>query len=758
MGTEMLNRRLAEALREKQTSRRLTELEQEILRLCTESGAVAASLLEAVDKVSVRDQPGSFDAARGVITALWKRKSIMALGSRLASLKGRLTDAILINMQLDMASISQKQSQFWTLSGDDTKTIQEWARAQQKHMEQLQENLVKAVTASHLQLLQSLEESSWEGLPSWDKSPVAHTLTESLLNLLDYGEIRDRESKISRTFEVTLQWIFSKKSGRSNFRDWLVGGNGVYWITGKPGSGKSTLMKMLCQDPQTTELLASWSGSTPVVTAAHYFWNSGTELQTSQEGLLRCLLHQALSARLAVRPSSSLSSKWSAFSLSVISRQSNRLGSNSSIASNALNWDQLIQAFRFLVEEDKESMVNYVFFIDGLDEYVGEPRKLISIVQQLASYPDVKICVSSRPLIVFDDAFKKSPKLMLQDFTKGDIALYANENLSRSVAFRELTRYDPAYASRLIEDITSKASGVFLWVVLVVRSLLEGIAEGDNLTELARRFEELPEELDELFKKMLHGMTGDHFRDAAHLFRLFSKATTRRSVLLLSLADDHDHEWALKQPVRVLTAEELLFRANAMRRRLSSRCKGLLEIGPLGLPPDYVWQGSRKCSAGTTLPSVAACPSLGDARRPPTEDTDANDGYLLAAAEIDYLHRTVKDFLTSPLMGLQIVQGSDKSFTPHAGLFRAHLVHLKAVPIDELRPTLFVDVVSRCLDEVCKLSQYDKELHIRYLDALDDAVQQLATKRNANSMTYIETIWGKGSGDYHWVSTDTRLK
>jgi hypothetical protein len=246
------------------------------------------------------------------------------------------------------------------------------------------------------------------------------------------------------------------------------------------------------------------------------------------------------------------SSKWEAFSLSVGNRTSRQSISTrpTSLPNHSLSWEELIQVLRFLVEENADTPVNYVFFIDGLDEFLGESSGLIALVQRLVSYPNVKICTSSRPWIVFEDAFKQQPNLMLQHRTLSDIAHYANESLSTNLAFQELRQYNADYASRLIENITTKASGVFLWVVLVVRSLLEGLEQGDRPTELQRRLDHLPEELHNLFKKMLHGLTGDHFRDAAQLFQIFRASGTKPSVLLMSLADDEDDNWAITRGVR----------------------------------------------------------------------------------------------------------------------------------------------------------------------------------------------------------------
>jgi hypothetical protein len=47
---------------------------------------------------------------------------------------------------------------------------------------------------------------------------------------------------------------------REKWINWLSSGNGIFHIAGKLGSGKSTLMKFLCNHPQTKDALQKWAG------------------------------------------------------------------------------------------------------------------------------------------------------------------------------------------------------------------------------------------------------------------------------------------------------------------------------------------------------------------------------------------------------------------------------------------------------------------------------------------------------------------
>lgn len=61
-------------------------------------------------------------------------------------------------------------------------------------------------------------------------------------------------------FENAARWQHG-----NNFRKWLTSSDGTFWITGKPGAGKSCLMKYLFEHQRTKELLQTWAGENVVL-------------------------------------------------------------------------------------------------------------------------------------------------------------------------------------------------------------------------------------------------------------------------------------------------------------------------------------------------------------------------------------------------------------------------------------------------------------------------------------------------------------
>ncbi|KAI0871317.1 hypothetical protein GGS24DRAFT_471965 [Hypoxylon argillaceum] len=352
---------------------------------------------------------------------------------------------------------------------------------------------------------------------------------KSILQSLYFSQLKDREFAVADAHKNTLEWIF-KPTSSTNFVEWLQEGNGIYWIAGKAGSGKSTLMKFLKDHPVTLQHLEKWAGKKPLIIAQHYFWSSGTSIQKSQEGLFRALLLQILTQRTNL--------------IQIVSET--RWNAQYADCFNPWSRAELERALENLATIDDVDC-KICLFIDGLDEYDGDHAQLVSVIRRISSANNIKTCVSSRAWFSFSDSFENSRwKLYLQDLTCEDIRRFVQDNLQNDTRFNRLQQRNRYAADEMTSEITRRANGVFLWVFLVVRSILRGLGNEDTISDLQRRLGELPSDLQEFFDRMLSSIEEVYIKRVARLFLTMSYAETTFPVITFYFMDFGDESFSLK--------------------------------------------------------------------------------------------------------------------------------------------------------------------------------------------------------------------
>jgi hypothetical protein len=184
---------------------------------------------------------------------------------------------------------------------------------------------------------------------------------------------------------------------------------------------------------------------------------------------------------------------------------------------------------------------------------------------------------------------------------------------------------EPVKTPQLVKEIVQAADGVFLWVYLVVVSLLKGLGNCDEVLDLQRKLRLLPKDLKQLYIYMIKGVDEDYQEEAAQFFKLFNttqnlddesfptgKKATGRSVkpmtiLALCVAKEPEEEIPAMVKRYKDSYETVIPRCRDMSRRLQSRTGGLLEVQLRGAKLDQI----------------------------------------TPAMKVGYLHRTVRDFLIS---------------------------------------------------------------------------------------------------------------
>ena len=430
---------------------------------------------------------------------------------------------------------------------------------------------------------------------------------EKFLETLRFESIADRHDSIATAHLQTLSWVLTPGSHQDiswhDFPSWLEStitlGN-IYWITGKPGSGKSTLMRYLADSEITETMLRSWAGSKPIRFLRCFFWNPGNIMQKSMEGLLRTLLYQALcntdideDVLQAIAPA-----RWHSFMYDVKPPKAWTAG-------------ELSLVFRNTVSAlSKHSSL--VLFVDGLDEFGterAEREDLVNMFLGMLDTPNVKMCLSSRPWNEFRDTLGDFPSLRLDDLTRDDMRDFVQTELGDSRAFQDLAQVAPDEVNELQEQLTVKSDGVFLWLHLVTRRLKTAAQDGKSLRKLQELLNEFPPDLDDFFQDMLRRIPEQDRSQTSKIFQLIldDRVGSLPSLMTISFTDEDVLDFALTNAVQTFSRAQILSRVVSFKRRLNSQCMDLLISGSERLSLGYRW-----------------------------EDT-----------QIEYLHRTVKDFLMS---------------------------------------------------------------------------------------------------------------
>lgn len=524
------------------------------------------------------------------------------------------------------------------------------------------------------------------------KLEVEHQILESLY----FEAMAERQEEVDEAHRNTFGWLFNPpETGQtwSSFVDWLRSDSSTYWINGKAGSGKSTLMRYICESERTEKELLLWAGSLPLTMSSFFFWNGGTIEQRSQTGLLRSLLYNTLRRYPELIPIV-MPSIWAR-------GYSQAIDPWEHYKPEPFNLKTLTQFFKRLLQQTLVPL-KICFFIDGLDEYEGSPADLADLFTEVATSNNVKVCLSSRPLVAYEYAFETCPSLRLQDLTVEDIRSYVYNTLHIDKRFQNLCLREPERAPQLVTELVTKADGVFLWVKVVIRSILTGLGNRDHIIDLQKRLRELPSDLEALYEHMLMKRIEPFYREkASSLFqivrasrdlndRLEKLGETRMPLTLISLsfADDDDPNLAFTSDIKLLPELKLSIRCNTTEDRLKVRCAGLLELH-----------------------------GMIDRSNP-----DARLELAKLHWKVRYLHRTVRDYLEQENVWTTIIALTRNSdFNPNVSLLKSCLLQLKTSPIENTKT--LPDTIWRCAAlglEHCREAELKQDpAYIALLDQLD---------------------------------------
>ena len=481
------------------------------------------------------------------------------------------------------------------------------------------------------------------------------------LEALYFPEIYVRQESIAEAHSQTFQWIFDASGEEvrpwSNFVGWLESGHGIYWINGKAGSGKSTLISYISQDSRVISFLRSWSGPKKIIIPTFFFWNAGSPMQKTTIGLLRSLLYQILDQKPH---------------LMLPLAQATLIGEQIYPPIPAWTEKRLLATLSHLIR--LLSISSHVcFFIDGLDEYEGSKDAVLALIDDFSQYKNVKFCLSSRPDKSFGEAFQSSAMLRLQDLTKWDIKAYVKAKIEQVLIKNDSHATNAEYLSRISRKIHERAEGVFLWVDFAVRSQIEGLRNEDSPEELEKRLDQLPDEIEGIYAHMLDKIPKAYRPEiACYLHMLMSESGWLFDSLFQIALIFNRHAEDILDSSPSFSLESLRSHCALTGRRLLATCPALLEIicrnsGVDGPPySDIKYAAWAKCYLST-------------AQRP-LNTAEAIYGYRHWNA-VQFIHRSAKDFMQENGVGRAFLQANTPpGFSCNESMVNLALVDLVVFP------------------------------------------------------------------------------
>lgn len=329
---------------------------------------------------------------------------------------------------------------------------------------------------------------------------------------LSISETKFRISNVHEAYKATFHWLFDPDV--VPFSHWLSRGTETtepfFWIKGKPGSGKSTLMKFAMRDSRTVALLGGISDSEPQWTlVAFFFHDRGSSIQKSLLGLLREVVDSTLKQLPQLMPHAI------AVYRDLVKSQRNKLP------------DWHVEALRNVMQRitgQRETHVKLLLFLDALDEHEGDNDLLLQLLKEWTQnvdgyYVTLKICLASRSWPVFTQQFEVGPNFAIDQFTKEDIRIFTESRLSSS-HMGSVPLLESESLGYLTKQITTKAKGVFIWVRLVTDRLAKNIRDGTPFQVLSRIIAETHEELEELYDDTLRRINAQYANETHVMFQM----------------------------------------------------------------------------------------------------------------------------------------------------------------------------------------------------------------------------------------------
>lgn len=376
------------------------------------------------------------------------------------------------------------------------------------------------------------------------------------------------------TAENTCSWLLHDK----RYQAWSEQDQGLLWITGKPGAGKSTLMKFAVshaeaasshddRDELSSRVDEDGSENRFIgedVVLCFFFFGQGTSLQKSPMGFLRAILHQALP-------------RYRRKLLELSDTFEGRCASQGTPGKDWYWHEKELEQHLFELLEDATQSDSIQLFVDALDECGEEDAlRLVDLFERL-----MKQILQNQGRLKILFSCRKYPILHLENGTE-IVPEESNQDDIKKVVFRILQKgqFLEARAREIGEAIVENSSGVFLWAVLVAPQVVDMNRKGKPIAAIKIGIKKIPRELHELYKRILlnSAMEEDDFLCSLKLFQWVCFTERRLSVPEMQHAMALDPDTQYKSVDEYVEGPDMAEDESKMARMINYLSKGLVEV------------------------------------------------------------------------------------------------------------------------------------------------------------------------------------
>ncbi|KAF9781969.1 hypothetical protein IL306_012090, partial [Fusarium sp. DS 682] len=375
--------------------------------------------------------------------------------------------------------------------------------------------------------------------------PLSET-AKACLKSLAFEDMDGRQVKIDDAAEGTCKWLLNHKT----LIEWTRQHRGLLWIKGKPGSGKSTLMKYA------RDALPSLYG-TDTLAFSFFFHGRGHELQRTLLGLFRSLLHQLLCRVPGALPDL----------IENFEEKSKTVGE----PGEKWQWHlQPLQAFLKLSLPRILRRFPVILFIDALDEcgeqpaveLIGHLKHLLSSLPPTDSRFGIIFSCRHYPILELDGGLT----ILLDTQNAQDIVTFVQTQLS--------TNHLDANIGRLI---INRARGVFMWAHLVLKQVLLLHLQGESTAQIEAEIDRIPQDLNGLYNELIKAMK--HRSTTLRLMQWICFSTRPLTTDELRWAVAVDPDCTHKSLDECQRSSDFII-ADKIDRRIKTLSCGLAEIVP----------------------------------------------------------------------------------------------------------------------------------------------------------------------------------